>query len=80
MTIHPRPDQEVKIQEALQSGLIKTAEDIIDAGLEHLREQQAPPPTEAKRESLVEFLRRSPLVGLDLNFERNKDTGRDIEL
>ena len=31
-------------------------------------------------ESLWQFFRESPLVGLELEFERNKDTGRDIEL
>jgi len=31
-------------------------------------------------ESLVTFFRDSPLVGLELDFERDKDTGRDIEL
>jgi antitoxin Phd len=31
-------------------------------------------------ESLVKFFRNSPLVGLELNFERDKDTGRDVEL
>lgn len=30
--------------------------------------------------SLVQFFRESPLVGLELDFERDKDTGRDIEL
>lgn len=30
--------------------------------------------------SLVQFFRESPLVGLDLDLERDKDTGRDIEL
>jgi hypothetical protein len=30
--------------------------------------------------SLVQFFRQSPLVGLELDFERDKDTGRDIEL
>ena len=30
--------------------------------------------------SLVQFFRDSPLVGLDLEFERSSDTGRDIEL
>jgi prevent-host-death family protein len=30
--------------------------------------------------SLVQFFRESPRVGLELNFERDKDTGRDIEL
>jgi antitoxin Phd len=30
--------------------------------------------------SLVQFFRESPLVGLDLDLERDKDTGRDVEL
>ena len=30
--------------------------------------------------SLVQFFRESPLVGVDLDWERDKDTGRDIEL
>ncbi len=30
--------------------------------------------------SLMEFFRNSPLYGLDLDFERSADTGRDIEL
>ncbi len=29
--------------------------------------------------SLVQFFRESPLVGLDLDLERDSDTGRDIE-
>ena len=31
-------------------------------------------------QSLVQFFRESPLVGLDLELEREKDEGRDIEL
>jgi antitoxin Phd len=30
--------------------------------------------------SLVQFFRQSPLVGLELDLERDRDTGRDIEL
>lgn len=30
--------------------------------------------------SLVEFFRRSPLAGLDLKVDRDRDGGRDIEL
>ena len=30
--------------------------------------------------SLVQFFRESPLAGLELDFERDKDAGRDIEL
>jgi antitoxin Phd len=33
-----------------------------------------------KPKSLVQFFRESPLVGLELDFERDKDTGRDIDL
>jgi len=30
--------------------------------------------------SIVQFFRESPLVGLELDLERDKDSGRDIEL
>jgi len=30
--------------------------------------------------SIVQFFRESPLVGVELNLERAKDEGRDIEL
>lgn len=30
--------------------------------------------------SIVQFFRESPLVGVDLDLERDRDTGRDIEL
>jgi antitoxin Phd len=30
--------------------------------------------------SIVQFFRESPLVGVDLDVERDKDTGRDIRL
>lgn len=30
--------------------------------------------------SLLQFFRESPLVGLELNFERDRDEGRDIDL
>lgn len=31
-------------------------------------------------QGLVQFFRESPLVGLELDLERDKDTGRDVEL
>ncbi len=33
-----------------------------------------------KQESLTEFFRRSPLKGVELDLERRKDFGREIEL
>ncbi len=31
-------------------------------------------------QSLVQFFRESDLVGLELDFDRDRDTGRDVEL
>ena len=30
--------------------------------------------------NLVQFFRQSPLVGVDLDLERDRDAGRDIEI
>jgi antitoxin Phd len=33
-----------------------------------------------RSKSLVQFFRESPLVGVDLDLQRDKDQGRDVEL
>jgi hypothetical protein len=40
--------------------------------------QSVPKPATTK--NFVDFLRESPLVGVELSLERDKDTGRDVEL
>ena len=42
MTIRPTPEQERKIQEARQAGLIDSPEQILDVGLEHLAHSVGP--------------------------------------
>jgi len=37
-------------------------------------------PIEAPKKSLIQFFRDSPLVGLELGFERDGDSGGDIDL
>ena len=37
MNIHPRPDQELAIQDAIRAGLIRSEVDALDIGLESLR-------------------------------------------
>lgn len=45
------------------------------------RKQPGRTAKEAKEHSsLLQFFRESPLVGLELEFERNKDISRDIDL
>ena len=83
MIIHPRPDQEFKIHEAMRSGLIQNETELLDLGLETLQprllakaRQSTEKPKEKKR--LVELF--APLRGLDLEFERNPSSSRPIEL
>jgi hypothetical protein len=46
-----------------------------------LLEQAAQPPRqEERKQSFSEFLINSPLAGSGIDLERDKDTGRDIEL
>jgi hypothetical protein len=58
------------------------ARDVEDVLLDALRATRPPDAGEppAAPQSLVEFLRSSPLVGLEIDLERDSDTGRDIDL
>jgi hypothetical protein len=48
---------------------------------EQIRAREASAPAwNRPRKSLVQFFRESPLVGLELEFERDQDTGRDVTL
>ncbi|MGO9520009.1 MAG: hypothetical protein ACLPND_23480 [Candidatus Korobacteraceae bacterium] len=78
MTIHPRPDQEIKIQEALREGLIQSAEDLIDAWLERLR--QRPPSRPSPPETLKEVFDAVRGLAEELDFSRNRSTGRRVDV
>ena len=73
MQIDIAPETERLVREEISSGHFRSVDELIKAGLEALREKNAP-------KSLVQFFRESPLVGLELQFERDQDTGRDIAL
>lgn len=78
MTIHPRPDQEVKIREALQAGLIQSAEDLIDAGLERPRER--PPSNAHLPQSLKDVFDAVRGLADDVDFSRNASTARRVDV
>jgi hypothetical protein len=80
MTITPTPDQQRLIQEAMQAGLIEGPEEVLDVGLESLRDRLTKQMIRraSGRKSLVELF--EPLRGLDLQFSRNNSTGRPIEV
>jgi len=83
MIILTSPDQELKIQEAMRSGLIENETELLDLGLESLQQQllakarqSAEKPKQNK--SLVELF--TPLREFDLDFERNPSSSRPVEL
>ena len=43
-------------------------------------EEAARPANEVPKKSFLDFLRESPLADVELDLERDKNTGRDIEL
>jgi len=54
MTISPTPEQERKIQEALRAGLIDSPEQLLDLGLEHIRENHGERTSERSTAEAIE--------------------------
>ena len=74
MVIQLNLEQERIIQEEIQNGHFRSAEEVLDSALAALREKVREP------KSLVDFFRDSPFVGMEMQFERSEDSGRKIEL
>jgi hypothetical protein len=82
MTIQLNPEQEQVIGRAIQAGLIETADDVVEVGVETIKQRliahdklSVPP-----AKDLVELFASSPFAGLNMDFERDQDTGREVEL
>jgi hypothetical protein len=76
MSLHISPHYELRLAEAARREGLS-----VDELLERLMDQRNPAAApESRKDSLVEFFRRSPLVGVSLNLERSPDTGRKIDL
>jgi hypothetical protein len=82
MTIDLKPEQQQVVGRAIQAGLIETADDVVEVGVETIRQRlnaRAKLSAPAAK-NLVELFANSPFAGLDMDFERDKDTGRNVEL
>ena len=81
MSIEIKPETERLIQEELQNGHFGSVDEIIIEGVHARREKQ---PLESHRSqgriTLSEFLLNSPLAGVELDLDRDKDPGRTVEL
>ncbi len=82
MTIQiTKPEVEQLINERLQTGVFKDAEDVVLQALQSSRPNAAAAqPDAADAMNMVELF--APVRGLNIDFEadRSKDTGRDINL
>ncbi len=82
MTIELKLEDEALAQESLQSGDFKKAEEVVHRALDWWARSEgvhveAPQPG---RQTLSEFLMQFPLAGSELNLERDRDSGRTIDL
>jgi hypothetical protein len=75
-----RPEIETLIQERLQSGAFRDVEDLLLHALRSSEMQVMPSSRASEAENLVELFANSPFAGLSMDFERDCDTGREIDL
>jgi hypothetical protein len=76
------PEVEAIIRRRMSAGGFKSAEDVVIDALtaSHAVEGPAPAPRPAGRKSLAQLFADSPFKGLDIDFEREPDYGRDVTL
>ncbi len=85
MTIEIKPETKRLVQEELQNGHFRSVDEIIVQGVRARRATDPRQPS-AKRQrppgkkSLAQLSAESPFKGLDMDFERDADYGRDIAL
>ena len=81
MNLTVTAETERLIEEEMRSGRFRSVDELIVSGIHAWREKNGlPVSSPPQTKSLVEFFRTSPLVGLELDFERDQDTGRDLVL
>lgn len=87
MTIEIRnPEIERIVDDAVRSGRYRSAQEVITEAVTSWygqRDRGPLPqhePSHPHAKNLVELFANSPFKGLEMDFERDKDTGRDIEL
>jgi len=76
MTIDIRPETEQLVGEEIRNGHFRSVDDLIVSGFLAWREKNPASVAAVPPLPLSEFIRQSPLVGL--NLDRDRDPGRDL--
>jgi len=80
MTINLKPEQERIIQAEIESGHLRSPDEVLDHALAASKEKGHSRKGRARRKDLAQFLMESPLASAQLNLEKQKDYGRPIDL
>ncbi len=81
MTITLNDEQARLLSEVVKSGAARSPEEAVDQAVRALYwTTTANRPVYQQVDNLADLFAKSPFRGLDMEFERDKDTGRDISL
>ncbi len=83
MTITLNDEQTRLLSEVVKVGAAKSTEDAVDKAVRAFYSSATSPasvPVHQQVDNLADLFARSPFRGLDTEFERDKDPGRDIVL
>jgi len=81
MTITLNEEQTRLLTEVVKAGAARSPEDAVDQAVRALHSTTAGKrPVHQKVDNLADLFAKSPFRGLNMEFERDKDTGRDIAL
>ena len=80
-TIILNDEQTRLLSEVVATGAAHSAEEAVDKAVRALHPRaKGNRPVHEQVDNLADLIERSPFRGLDIEFERDKDTGRDIAL
>ncbi|MGA2596386.1 MAG: hypothetical protein ABSH09_05165 [Bryobacteraceae bacterium] len=80
--IHKR-ELEQRVRDQIQRGQFHDVDELLERALDAFQEKQnaaVPARRLAARKSLAQLFAESPFKGLDIDFERDPDYGRDVTL
>ena len=81
MNITLNDEQTRLLSEVVKAGLAKSPEDAVDKAVKALHSVAiSTRPVHAQVDNLADLFARSPFRGLNMEFEREKDAGRDVVL
>ncbi len=81
MTITLSDEQARLLSEVVSAGIARSPEEAVDKAVRALHSSTAGKrPVHQQIDNLADLFAKSPFHGLDMDFERDQDTGRDIAL